>query len=574
MKRLIKTLNKYNGNVCFVGGTESFDYVFVCDREARTITQAQSTQWVSSLCVLSSAEYLVSFSTSWLGRLLNGTLNEGFVNTTINSIDQVISSSEGLFYALDRKLGILYKFSLYPFTIQWQLSVNPNLNGEILIRESDNAVIYYDNQYLSVILDANTYAEVIDRMEIENNSMVTISPEHKPEYSFLRWRQVTGSNIEQSSSSSSYSSSSSSLSSLSSSSSSSISSSSSSYIVNWSSSSSSSSVSSSSSSSSSSFSSSSSSSSSSESSSSSSSSSVSSSSSSSSLSSESSSSSSTEIRSSSSSSSSSEDLLYVSGELNPAANGEYQLSGTIFGKPYYTRLDSAYFIQYTYAGFCYEISDTYGGPNTYSWKNWAGRGNPIGDYTPVNPSTGIATVSQTPIGEYSSSSSSSLSSESSSSSSSMSSESSSSSSSISSESSSSSSSSFDCPNNIISITTTIRNDIVFTSDANLSCRINGGLEQNNYITLFNGDTTGQSYDENRIFWGETNSTTTVSNGFICIIINATPYYIEIFTGDNVASCRTNIIGNFETVGTFSNVGFALISVNNTGLRYIPIYTKT
>ena len=179
------------------------------------------------------------------------------------------------------------------------------------------------------------------------------------------------------------------------------------------------------------------------------------------------------------------------------------------------------------------------------------------------------------VADSSSSSSSSLEYSSSSSSSEAYSSSSSSSSEQYSSSSSSSSSSLDCPNNISSITATIRNDLVFASEKFLSVNINGSTGGNNYIELFSANTSGSTYDANRIFYGNsTNSNPKLDNGFISIVINGSTYYIRKYSGDNNVDCCTNLFGNNTAEGTFTTAGFVFVDVNGTEFKYVEVFTKS
>ena len=82
MNRLLKTINKHNGNLCFIGVTDHYDTVFECNRFDRTLVSQQSSQLIYGLCHKSNDEYLVSFGNNWLGLYQNGVLNETYVNTT------------------------------------------------------------------------------------------------------------------------------------------------------------------------------------------------------------------------------------------------------------------------------------------------------------------------------------------------------------------------------------------------------------------------------------------------------------------------------------------------------------
>lgn len=83
--------------------------------------------------------------------------------------------------------------------------------------------------------------------------------------------------------------------------------------------------------------------------------------------------------------------LSITGVLDPDATSTYLKAGTYNDKPYYRRLDGAYFVWWRVVGL-WVISVELG--------SWAGRlwtmADPeiTGDYNPIPPATGIATVSE------------------------------------------------------------------------------------------------------------------------------------------------------------------------------------
>jgi hypothetical protein len=111
------------------------------------------------------------------------------------------------------------------------------------------------------------------------------------------------------------------------------------------------------------------------------------------------------------------------------------------------------------------------------------------------------------------------------------------------------------------------------SDKFLSVTLNGGA-QDTYIQLFTGDT-GYPYDNNRQFYGDTDMLDHNTLGFISIIISGTTYWIQTWTGNLTTNCCSNLIGveNISDASEFISAGHALISVNNTELRWIRIFTK-
>jgi len=79
----------------------------------------------------------------------------------------------------------------------------------------------------------------------------------------------------------------------------------------------------------------------------------------------------------------------VTGTLEPDATGNYRKGGTHNGKPYYIRLDGAWFIWWYIGTLVWVISAKLDNPDGPSWT----RGETLeGKYNPAFPATGTATV--------------------------------------------------------------------------------------------------------------------------------------------------------------------------------------
>jgi len=156
---------------------------------------------------------LLSFSDSWIGLFQNGNIYENNINTSISRIDRLASRQDEIYYALDRSTATIYRFTVSPFTIDWTLQVQvpstlAQRSGEILVRESDEALIYYDDEQVFLIGDMGTEGTIINKKKIGDGTglYVEATGELNPDYTFLRWRQALGEEILWSSSSSSSSS--------------------------------------------------------------------------------------------------------------------------------------------------------------------------------------------------------------------------------------------------------------------------------------------------------------------------------------------------------------------------------
>ena len=77
--------------------------------------------------------------------------------------------------------------------------------GNIILRESDGTIVYWNNNNIYLIRDDTTHAIIYNSITVPGAGEIktTISGEFNPAYSYLRTRTVTGSDLNQSSSSSS-----------------------------------------------------------------------------------------------------------------------------------------------------------------------------------------------------------------------------------------------------------------------------------------------------------------------------------------------------------------------------------
>lgn len=81
----------------------------------------------------------------------------------------------------------------------------------------------------------------------------------------------------------------------------------------------------------------------------------------------------------------------VTGDINPDATCTYHKAGTYNTKPYYKRQDGAYFLWWAPIVSSWIISQSLGHYASNAW----GRPEPIvGNYAPIAPATGLATVSE------------------------------------------------------------------------------------------------------------------------------------------------------------------------------------
>lgn len=228
MYNLIKTLNKFNGNVCFAGEAESGYIIIECDRQSRTVNYASSAQnisdisWARNLSVLDPNPngYFVSFSNTHIGLYSGGILDPLYKTcVTVSHIDQVIGLPAYDYYyvyLLNRTANTLTKWDLDTSDVLWTLTLpdySLRYDGKMLLRESDGTIIYHNNSNIHVIRDDTTTATILNSLAISGDGdlSVVMGGEHNASYCFARATQVIdiGTSSSSSNSSSSQSSSSS-----------------------------------------------------------------------------------------------------------------------------------------------------------------------------------------------------------------------------------------------------------------------------------------------------------------------------------------------------------------------------
>ena len=109
MNKLIKVVNKFNGNFCFAGITDDGNYIFECDREDGTLSFVNTSQLITDVCLNNANSYLVAFGNSWLGKFENGVLNEEYVDTGFTKVEKVVKSTENEIYIIDSDVNQLIK---------------------------------------------------------------------------------------------------------------------------------------------------------------------------------------------------------------------------------------------------------------------------------------------------------------------------------------------------------------------------------------------------------------------------------------------------------------------------------
>jgi hypothetical protein len=187
VNKLIKELNKYNGNLCFSAENSNSFLIFECNRNTQEINRQEISKKVNDICNISLNSYLLCFGDNYLGILNNGIVNEHYINTAIQSIKKIKKGHNSI-YLLDN-LNIIYKCEINPFSIIWSISLsNVNFNGDLITR--NESLLYYDDQNIVYIGDLVYYAYIINHKKINNQLFLCESNKLDNDYIHVRWRQV------------------------------------------------------------------------------------------------------------------------------------------------------------------------------------------------------------------------------------------------------------------------------------------------------------------------------------------------------------------------------------------------
>lgn len=136
-----------------------------------------------------------------------------------------------------------------------------------------------------------------------------------------------------------------------------------------------------------------------------------------------------------------------------------------------------------------------------------------------------------------------------------------------------SSSSYDCPNDIYSFSADIVSNVDVETYGMIATKVNSSINQDNYIILYSGDTTGKSYDSDNIIYGDTSSADNLETKImLSVIVNSSTYYIKIYGGPNTSQCCSNIHGT-EDFGEFVSAGYLVVKINDLYLKYVQLYIK-
>lgn len=211
---LLKALNKFNGNICFVGSvSDKYDVIFEYALDG-SYSYVQSLYLVKTLSYVNTNRYLVSFSDynkSNIYEFSGGAFN--FVCTTpLLDISQIVYANESLeeYYILSSEDNVLVRCTISPsYSLIYSISLPDYAyrdNGKILVmNNTNNRIIYHNLENAYLLEDDGSEFKILNSITIGDGSDLVSC--FKPMDSILpvyaRIRQFDGSDLGSSSSSSS-----------------------------------------------------------------------------------------------------------------------------------------------------------------------------------------------------------------------------------------------------------------------------------------------------------------------------------------------------------------------------------
>lgn len=214
MQKLFKVISKPTGNLCFGASREDGDYLVYVSRQTKDVSYAATSRVLEGVCYqqfsAGSDYFLATHGDNWITQFDGSTVNSAYVDASPYEFCEITKGKENEYFAIDKSTSKLVKFELdfdFPgFSMLWEISLQDFnfANTGILYRGSNRTVVLNDNEMVYVIRDDQTSGHIISKSFIpgEGATIVSASGEFNPEFTYLRYRQVSGDDLEQTSSSS------------------------------------------------------------------------------------------------------------------------------------------------------------------------------------------------------------------------------------------------------------------------------------------------------------------------------------------------------------------------------------
>lgn len=212
MNYTLSTISKNTGNLAFVGSTDYFDILFEVNRYSKTLKYNRLPKLAFGIChnkYFSGHDYyLISHGDTTITRYHNDIVESAAISTTPYNCHEIVSNKDGGFFAIDGVNNFLTKWSS-AFSLEWAFDIsvlNIGNNKEIFYMSSNKTVVIKDNTSVFVLKDRISSCTFVNSTIVnneENGKMwACTSGEHGSTLSFVRHRQIIGTELDQSSSSS------------------------------------------------------------------------------------------------------------------------------------------------------------------------------------------------------------------------------------------------------------------------------------------------------------------------------------------------------------------------------------
>ena len=196
--------NKFNGNLCFGAPSHTGIYVIECERSNGSVHYDNIPLEPRGIDAIGEDGYLLVDGSTAIGKFDNGAYNSSYNSISPYNASAIQVASSGDYYILDKTNSLLLKY--VNDALVWPFALTGNMpTSNILLRESEGVIIYYDKNNSYTIRDDGASAKLIFSAHIGNGIKADVvgSNHFSSSHVFGRARQVYGDTLPLSSSSSS-----------------------------------------------------------------------------------------------------------------------------------------------------------------------------------------------------------------------------------------------------------------------------------------------------------------------------------------------------------------------------------
>jgi len=201
MGKIIKVVNRFNGNLCLAGSTDSGDYLFECNPSDGSIVSDKTSKNISDITLNDSNSYLFVAYDNFVGKFEDGIIDDTYLDASIPGLNGIAKSRDGNLYLVSLSNNTLTRLGVWQINLPF---VSDHGKAKLLVREFDNTILYYQGDRINVIRDTGTSGELINTLIIDGTQNINLLSESLflPRHGRARYRWVSSENLDQSSSSS------------------------------------------------------------------------------------------------------------------------------------------------------------------------------------------------------------------------------------------------------------------------------------------------------------------------------------------------------------------------------------